>query len=164
MLRPSHLIEWSSLGVGLALAALALACAPSLHGDDPLLECADDSLVSGDPGGNDSFADATELPLPALSPIYLSGGLALCPAGDVDVYRFTSPAGWAGIEVRVEYDPTFSPVELGLFDASANPLGELALRPEGARIRHAPAGAAPMYATVSAAGENNYRLVVFVTP
>ena len=147
-----------------AVAAVCTDAGPNTAGADVvLLSCHDDSLVTGDPEGNDALAAATPTDIGTGAVVFNSANLSICPDSDVDLFAL-QPKSIDTIEARVVYDPSFGHLRLRLVDAGGT---ELAIDDSDGRVlrlRYQHDMAETFFVEVSATegAENNYSLQIFI--
>lgn len=157
----------------IALCVLAVGCASSTSTDasggvDAGVEfsCNDDALVTGDPGGNDTLATATQTGVGTGAVVYSGARMAICPASDVDLFAL-DPRPIDSIEARVFFDPDVGAIALRIIDAGGNQLaaGSDTDQRGAIRLRYSHDSPETLFVEVSSGdgAENNYDVQVYVT-
>ncbi len=82
--------------------------------------CNDDSQLEP----NNSIADPTLTGIPGTNPTARIVGLALCPSGDNDFFRFEISANATDALVEVEYDSTIGTILVEMVNSSGVSIGE----------------------------------------
>jgi hypothetical protein len=145
------------------LSVCADAGRADIGADVVALSCHDDSLVTGDPGGNDSVAVATPTDIGAGAVVFNGANLSICPDGDVDLFAL-QPKTTDTIEARVHYDPSFGRLALRLVDGGGTALAADDSDGRVLRIRYRHDMVETLYVEVSApdGAENNYDMQMFI--
>jgi hypothetical protein len=121
--------------------------------------CADDDQIEP----NNTIQNAT---LANPDPEYSLAGLAICPAGDIDVFRFRTDADAPNIEVKVNYDSSQGQLILDIRNSSGVKIADGAADPTNpdllvAHVANADAGA--KYTQVQGANDqiqNNFSITI----
>lgn len=67
---------------------------------------------------NENIGDPTDLPIPSGGDTYSIANLTICPAADVDVYRFAIDTTGKSARVQVMYDSAGGPLEVELLNST----------------------------------------------
>ena len=127
--------------------------------------CNDDSEIEP----NDSTAAATTTPIPDQADTYRLVALAICPAGDVDVFRFRVDESGRNIRVEVEYTQAQGQLVLDILNSTGVSIKTGTQESPtllSAEVANAPSGV--YYAQVQAdpaipTTENNYNVEIITS-
>lgn len=132
--------------------------------DGPGFQCADDSNLEP----NDIMPFDTSVASTKFSITF--AGLAICPAGDKDLYTVTTTMANQNVEVLMEYDPAAADLTGSLLNSNKVPIANGSPTEAGKRRIYAanlPVGT--WYVSIqgpmdSALTMNNYKMTINVTP
>jgi hypothetical protein len=130
--------------------------------DGGTFQCADDHMLEP----NDTTATAFQTPVASSRPTISLAGLAICPAGDKDLYKIDITVEGQNLQVDVIFDPG-TPLALSILNNQAVPIvtGTALGMTTTAKVANLPMASSPYYAQVTgpAGGQNNYKLNIAVT-
>ena len=126
------------------------------------LSCNDDSRVTGDPGGNESTAEAA----PAVIDVtrsWVERKLAICPASDVDVFAIDLGEQAVTIKGKIQFDPLYGLLALNILSPGGDSVASGLLTGNQVLATHTTQSAGTYFVRVKAAAagnKNNYLIEV----
>jgi len=126
--------------------------------------CNNDSLVTGDPGGNEDRISATITGIGPNASTALYNDMSICPSSDIDVFSLMVIVGGRSIDARVLHDTSQGMLEVSILDAGGTVLANGSADVGGVRATATAPVAAQYFVQVSSIGsiENNYDLQIQV--